>query len=133
MKIYTSYFGNSSRLHAAGVEPIGISRWQPRWFRGKNMKNLAPTSYMLSDNCTHEEYIRLYNDILNNLDLDKLRSDLEVIGHDVALCCYEKPGDFCHRHILADYLNQHGWDIQEFGFQLQSKKQEPKAEQMALF
>lgn len=26
-------------------------------------------------------------------------------GQDVALVCFEAPGCFCHRHILADYLN----------------------------
>ena len=25
---------------------------------------------------------------------------------DIALVCYEKPGDFCHRHLVADWLNE---------------------------
>lgn len=28
---------------------------------------------------------------------------------DIVLCCYEKPGDFCHRHILAEWLG----DVEE--------------------
>ena len=24
---------------------------------------------------------------------------------DIALCCYEKPTDFCHRHLVAEWLN----------------------------
>lgn len=131
MKIYTSYFANSKRLYAAGVEVIGIARYQPKWFYGRNMKHLAPTSYMLSDRCTHEEYIKLYEGILMSLNLEQLKTELEAIGRDVALCCYEKPGDFCHRHLLADYLNKHGWNVQEFGYK--PKAEEPKAEQMSLF
>lgn len=31
----------------------------------------------------------------------------------IALVCYEKSGDFCHRHIVADWLNQAGYDVKE--------------------
>ena len=31
-----------------------------------------------------------------------------------ALCCFEKPADFCHRHIFADILREHNiLDIRE--------------------
>ena len=37
-------------------------------------------------------------------------------GKDVALCCYEKPGDFCHRHLVAKWMNEKlGVQIEEFG------------------
>jgi len=133
MKVYTSYFGNLKRLYASGIEPVGIARYQPKWFNGRNMKQLSPTSYMLSDRCSREDYLRLYNAILENLNLEQLKSELESIGRDVALCCYEKPEDFCHRHLLADFLNKHGWDVQEFGFNPHKKVQEPEPEQMSLF
>ena len=43
--------------------------------------------------------------------------------------CYEKPGDFCHRHLLADFLNENlGLDIKEFEF-----KKEPSEEIEELF
>ena len=25
----------------------------------------------------------------------------------VILLCYEKPTDFCHRHLVADWINKH--------------------------
>ena len=25
-------------------------------------------------------------------------------GHDVILLCFEKPGEFCHRHLVAQWL-----------------------------
>ncbi|MCM1361744.1 MAG: DUF488 domain-containing protein [Clostridiales bacterium] len=136
MKIYTSYFGNLKKLYAAGIEPIGIARWQPKWFFGRNMKHLAPTAYMLSDSCSQEDYVKLYGEILKHLDLEQLKRDFETIGHDVALCCYEKPDDFCHRHLLAEYLNKNGWDVKEFGIKVNVKSKEDKdsnAEQMLLF
>lgn len=27
-------------------------------------------------------------------------------GKRVVLCCYEKPQNFCHRHLFADYCNR---------------------------
>jgi uncharacterized protein (DUF488 family) len=33
------------------------------------------------------------------------------------MLCYEKPEDFCHRHILADFLNEKlNLDIKEYEF-----------------
>ena len=32
---------------------------------------------------------------------------------DFALVCYEKPSDFCHRHLVADWLNKNGYDCEE--------------------
>lgn len=29
-------------------------------------------------------------------------------GRDIVLCCYEKPGDFCHRYLLSNFLNENG-------------------------
>ena len=27
--------------------------------------------------------------------------------------CYEKPSDFCHRHLVADWLNKNGVECKE--------------------
>ena len=73
------------------------------------MKQVAPRRYMLNDRLTDEEYIRMYrNDVLRLVDARSFIQDLERAsrGRDVALCCFEKPGDFCHRHILAKWLNE---------------------------
>ena len=40
-------------------------------------------------------------------DLDNLASG----GLDkVILLCYEKPTDFCHRHLVADWINKYKGD-----------------------
>ena len=33
---------------------------------------------------------------------------------DIALVCYEKPEEFCHRHLVADWLRKYGHDIKEW-------------------
>lgn len=35
-------------------------------------------------------------------------------GADVALCCYEKPGDFCHRNLVAAWLRKNGVECEEW-------------------
>lgn len=120
MKIYTSYFGNVKKLKVANVVPICIARGKPRFFSGPQLLNVAPTRYMLSDACSMEEYLRLYRKTCNELDIPDFLKRLEELGQgrDVALCCYEKPSDFCHRQILAEVLNERaGLGIIEFGCQ----------------
>lgn len=107
MKIYTSYFGNLKKLGEAHIMPISIARWKPRFYKGVSMYSVAPTCYMLSDECDDNEYLKLYDEILHKRGAKSIIDEIEQLakGRDVALLCYEKPDDFCHRHLLADFLN----------------------------
>ena len=120
MRIYTSYFGNLRKLSAAGVVPIGIALWKPKFFKGASLMTVAPTKYMLSGQCGHDEYIRMYREILERQNPYNVVDTIETLsgGNDCALCCYEKPGDFCHRHLLADWIMSNtGIEVLEFGIQ----------------
>ncbi|MBR1785294.1 MAG: DUF488 family protein [Bacteroidales bacterium] len=132
MEIYTSYFGNIKRLGTAGIMPIGIARWKPRFYEGVCMYSVAPTRYMLSDDCEHEEYLELYDEILRKRGAASIINEINSIAHgrNVALLCYEKPGDFCHRHLLADFLNKElGLNIREY----EAPAPAPKPTQTSLF
>lgn len=51
-----------------------------------------------------ENYIKRYNDeILYYLDPEEIYNDLK----NKVVLCYEKPEDFCHRHLVAEWLNKH--------------------------
>lgn len=116
MKIYTSYFAKTKIIEKRGIVPINIALYPPRFFFGKSIRYVAPTRSILKDTRSDEEYIRRYRqEILAKLDVERLISDLEKMsdGKDVALLCYEKPGDLCHRHLLADYLNEKGYNVKE--------------------
>lgn len=119
MKIYTSYFGNSKQLHSANVEMIGIARYKPRFFNGFNIVAVAPKPFMLNDEMSEAEYVSHYEKlVLEPLDIPKFVETLKSMGggRDVALCCYEKPGQFCHRHLLSGWLNEKAnLGIKEFG------------------
>lgn len=137
MKIYTSYFAKADKLRAAGILPIGIALWPPRFFRGTSMGQVAPKRYMLNDQLTDEEYIRMYrNDVLRLVDPHGFVKQLEQVGKggDVALCCFEKPGDFCHRHFLAEWITENtGIEVVEYSFEADKKPEAPKVEQTSLF
>ena len=134
MKIFTSYFGNSRKLKEAGVNVICVAIGKPRFIAGiPQMLNVCPTRYMVSGPCSREEYLKLYDRILASQDANQVVEQIEMLsgGKDVALCCYEKPGDFCHRHILAKWITENtGIEITEFGV---VEKKEPNYEQASLF
>ena len=133
MKIYTSYFGNSKKLHESGVKIICVAIGRPRFLSVPQMLNVCPTRYMVSGPCSREEYLRLYDQILAKQDAHQVVKQIEMLsgGSDVALCCYEKPSDFCHRHILAKWITDNtGIEVKEFGV---VEKKEPVAVQASLF
>ena len=41
--------------------------------------------------------------VLNTLFAEQVINELKTMSptEDIALVCYEKPGDFCHRHLVA--------------------------------
>lgn len=148
MKIYTSYFGNMAALKRCGIHPISIARWSPRNWDGDRLIWLAPTPYMVKE-ASREEYIRLYQDICHRVNIEGLIRTLSTMGKgsDVALLCYERPGDFCHRHMLAEYMTEHGITVKEFSeyeYQQEQAKvrasstptptqEPPQPEQLSLF
>lgn len=119
MRIYTSYFGNVKKVEEAGIIPVSISLYPPRWRKWIQMRQFAPTKDILYNTSGDEEYTeRFNNEILGKLDPNEMKQTINLIsqGKDIALLCFEKPGDFCHRHLVADWLNKKlGLDIKEFG------------------
>ena len=125
MKIYTSYFSQMKALNNAGIVPINIALWPPKFFRGISIMYLAPKRYMLSGKLTREQYIESYRrDVLGRLNPVAVVREIERLsgGKDAALLCYEKPGEFCHRRLFAQWmLEETGLDIPEWG---QEKREE---------
>ena len=126
--IYTGYFAIIRKL-PENVIPISIARWQPKWLKDNPIpviSNLAPSAELLNQyhNLNNEEvYTKKYlseinkyseNDILQMINTAANTDHIETDPKQhVMLCCYEKASDFCHRHLLAKYLNEHGLNIEE--------------------
>ncbi len=125
MKIYTSYFGNWNSLKKADIVPVSIALFSPKWYEGYRFHFLAPTRYMVLGDCEREEYVSLYRQILDKYGAEKIVQAVNKVsyGKDVALLCYEKPGEFCHRHLLADYLNEKlNLGVTEFGADIEKEE-----------
>ena len=107
--MFTSYFGNLKNVR----NPLSISGKAPAFYTQRGLpeyKILAPKysffkAYkdgLIGEEGYTEEYCRL---VLDPLDPRAVYEHLTgTYGDDVTLLCYEKPGDFCHRRIVAVWL-----------------------------
>lgn len=116
--IYTSYFANLKSLPNNAI-PISICGKAPDWYTGLQYKKLAPKyDFFIKWKESHdnEYYIRCFNDqVLSKLSPRLVVTELYDLsqGKDVVLICYERPSDFCHRHLVANWLNNHMIDCKE--------------------
>lgn len=111
--IYTSYFAKVKDLDST-IVPIAICGKAPDWWDGLQYKKLAPKwSFFKVWKETHDNcyYIENFNKlVLNELDPNEVVAELKNLANsdDICLLCYEKPEDFCHRHLVAEWLNNNG-------------------------
>lgn len=117
--IYTSYFANLRKLPEA-IVPIAICGKSPAWYNGIQYKKLAPKyEFFIEWKMTKDNdyYIRCFNEqVLSRLEPETVIAELSALakGRDFALICYEKPDDFCHRHLVAEWLNNAGYNVCEY-------------------
>ena len=120
--IYTSYFAKLKSL-PDNIIPISICGKAPDWYKGLQYKKLAPKYDFFmkwKDNQDNNYYIKCFNEqVLDKLNATEVVLDLSGIllslgKTDVCLLCYEKPSEFCHRHLVADWLNEHGFQCKEW-------------------
>ena len=108
--MYTSYY-SSPKLKTTELTKISISRFIPKWYKDdlSHLVLLAPSKELLNGykngSIDNDEYTEIYLCQLDNLKcLKELLEQLDTCG--CVLLCYEKPGDFCHRHILSEYARE---------------------------
>jgi SAM-dependent methyltransferase len=58
----------------------------------------------------------LTEEFVDALPEDDIRKQHQKLNfpYTIALICYEKPSDFCHRHLVADWLNENGIECKEW-------------------
>ncbi len=137
--IYTSYFAKLKSL-PENIIPISICGKAPDWYKGLQYKKLAPKYDFFMEwkkNHDNDYYIKCFNNqVLDKLDCSHVYDDLCDLSEEfvnalpeddirkqhqelnfpyaIALICYEKPSDFCHRHLVADWLNKNGIPCEEW-------------------
>jgi uncharacterized protein YeaO (DUF488 family) len=123
--IYTSYFSKLKKL-PKDIIPVSICAKAPSWYDGLEYKKLAPSYDILmqyKSNPNEEVYIKRFKEeILNKrlpsqtvVDLLALVGNFKGLNYSPSIClvCYEKPTDFCHRHLVADWLKENGYSCEE--------------------
>jgi uncharacterized protein YeaO (DUF488 family) len=121
--IYTSYFGKLKEIEDKYVV-ISICGKAPDWYKGLQYKKLAPKYAFFMEwkqNQDNEYYIKHYNaEVLSTLSAKNVAEELRSLANsdkDIVLLCYEKPSDFCHRHLVAKWFREHGIDCKELMFE----------------
>jgi hypothetical protein len=109
--IKTSYFAKSGKDPNA----VCIAAFAPSWFSGTHYPRLSPPWKIVvkykQGQINEDEYEELYNHlVLSSLNVGRVARELD----GAVLLCYEKPDDFCHRHIVARWLSSAiGYEIEE--------------------
>ena len=123
--IYTSFFGNKKVLNNPSIFPVSIALYPPKDFVGKSYRDLAPHPVTLRDwkrDHSISNYERDYLVLLGDLNQKEVVDQLMVLSGnfknldyfpDIVLLCYERPGEFCHRHIVAEWLREAGYEVEE--------------------
>lgn len=115
MKIYTSYFAQLKQWQREGKDmegyaAVSISLWPPRGWKGFEYKALAPEKDILADykagRIDEKGYTARYLAQLSEMNPSKVLEDLKNLTgkENIILLCYEKSGDFCHRHIAKRWF-----------------------------
>ena len=97
--MHTSHFWRF--YHENDPRLVSIALKSPEWFKGREYPALAPRLDMLP--MEEEEYRREYQAILDRLDPRQVYEDL---GPESILLCWEPPGRFCHRRLVAEWLEK---------------------------
>ena len=124
MKLYTSYFAMVKKLQEAGYSNlVCIAGYAPKFYYEMEgvrfFPDLAPRKEWFLEwrnrHLSNEWYVGKYNEtVLSKLDPKDV---LNRLGDGAVMLCYEKPGDFCHRHLVADWLKQGtGVEVEEVSF-----------------
>jgi hypothetical protein len=116
--IFTSIFKIAGHL----LQSVAISRGVPRGWLGRRYLHLAPPRNLIRMT-EPERFIKLYRaEILDRLDPSKVIQDLG--GDDLVMVCWEPPGEFCHRQVVAAWLKKElGLEVLEFNPKLRSHQE----------
>ena len=108
--IYTSYFAQLKNI-PDNIVPITICGKAPDWYKGIQYKKLAPKYDFFvkwKQNNDNNYYIKCFiEQVLSKLNAKDVEQELYKLSNnkDVVFICYEKPENFCHRHIVSAWFN----------------------------
>lgn len=109
MIVVANFFG--ARKHGL-TEQFCIANTSPRWWKGEVIKELTPGKIVWKlkrGKITKGDYTFKYNKQLKRLDEHGFDwNHLE----GKTLLCWCPSGKFCHRFLLADFLEAKGFEVE---------------------
>lgn len=116
-EVVTGHWGNALTLRNRGYALVSVSRGKPKnCIPDIEMQWLAPTWNMMKMGAA--DYNNAYDAILRQCDP---RAVWEFLPEKSALMCFEKYPKWCHRRMLAEWLEKNlGVEVTEFGYPRQS-------------
>ena len=124
MRVWTSRYGNQEAIIESNAVPVCITVGKPklrlRYELVEEIPPFKPAGSLFRINDKEELRTALYAK-LDQVGSGEVRRILNDISRrhgyrDIVLLCFEdvkKPGEWCHRQLIADWLNKHGFDVQE--------------------
>lgn len=102
VEIWTIQMAQWRALEGTGIVLIdttvksGLKAFAPAWDMVLGHKD---------GSMSNERYTELYQGLMRSSWREQPQAWLDLLAKPkIALACYCKPGNFCHRHILASYL-----------------------------
>lgn len=113
MKLWTSCYWT----HMTAPKTVSIAWRTPGFYKGPSYEPLAPPKSLVlaykEGDMPWEVYEAIYRgEVLSKLTPERIRADL-LDG--TVLLCWERTGN-CHRHIVNDWLWEHGIECEEVTF-----------------
>jgi uncharacterized protein (DUF488 family) len=92
--------------------PVGVSIGKPKFPLGYEcvyLRRAAP--WGLREIADNDEFTRRYRERLDSIGIALVRRRFRSISaeHDdrgLVLLCFERPGQFCHRRVLAEWIEE---------------------------
>jgi uncharacterized protein (DUF488 family) len=96
----------SPGLDLTDTRCVSIARSAPRGYRGRRCDVLAPTWPMirLAKAGDFDGYREQYVQILHTLNAADVVARLRAVVGDAILLCWEPAGQFCHRRLVAEWI-----------------------------
>lgn len=99
----TSYYSKSAKNPNA----VSIAGKAPDWYTGREYKELAPKYWFFAKyKQDHDEKFyteQFQKEVLDQLDPQQVFNDL---GENAVILCWEAAGKFCHRRLVAKWLEE---------------------------
>lgn len=131
IKFFTSYYANIPNLEgyflisiSGGITPEiekVIDKHDKRMAPNLSLFSQYKKSQEIKDVSTsfnEERYVKRFKkEVLSNIEINSFIEEYKNIyaehKKDIVFLCYEKPEDFCHRHIVQEFLNENGFKTSE--------------------